>query len=106
MMATCMNVETEDGWCKKIRVGVPKYILDPRNMVDVVLFLVETAGLAALISWEDLEWQRGRLATWSIVKWFRVMYSLRGFELFGPRMLPILNAVKDTAAWAENKEYK
>ena len=99
MMATCMNVETEDGWCQKIRVGVSKYILDPRNMVDMVLLLVETAGLTTLISWANLEWQRGLLAAWSIVKWFRVMYSLRGFELFGPRILPILSALKDTAAF-------
>jgi len=68
-------------------------------MVDVVLLIVETAGLTALISWDDFEWQRGLLAACCIVKWFRVMYSLRGFELFGPRILPILSALKDTAAF-------
>ena len=81
------------------RTSVCNYLADPRNMVDVVLFLLEIVGLAALISWEDLEWQRGLLATWCIVKWFRVMYSLRGFELFGPRILPILSALKDTTAF-------
>eukprot|EP00746_Dinoflagellata_sp_MGD_P045233 gnl/MRDRNA2_/MRDRNA2_210832_c0_seq1.p1 gnl/MRDRNA2_/MRDRNA2_210832_c0~~gnl/MRDRNA2_/MRDRNA2_210832_c0_seq1.p1 ORF type:complete len:290 (-),score=29.61 gnl/MRDRNA2_/MRDRNA2_210832_c0_seq1:323-1099(-) len=32
--------------------------------------------------------------------WFRVLYGLRPFEAFGPRILPILFAVKDTAAFA------
>ena len=64
-----------------------------------MLFLVEIAGLAVLTSWDNHAWQHGLLAAWCIVKWFRVMYSLRGFELFGPRLLPILSALKDTLAF-------
>merc|ERR1719420_1417572 len=33
------------------------------------------------------------------MQWFRVLYGLRPFETFGPRILPILFAVKDTAAF-------
>jgi hypothetical protein len=62
---------------------------------------VEGVGFLALLSGEGRgsAAQRARVAVWCAVTWFQVLYALRGFELFGPRILPILNAVKDTAAF-------
>ena len=78
------------------------YVSDFRNMLDWVRASVEVGGLWALYTWkeeEDSPWQYELVAAWCLVKWFQAMYALRGFDLFGPRILPILRALKDTAAF-------
>jgi hypothetical protein len=64
-----------------------------------VRIAVECVGLLALPSWESSPRQRELVAVWCCVRWLQALYALRGFEVFGPRMLPILSAVKDTAAF-------
>merc|ERR1719421_838811 len=43
--------------------------------------------------------QRTYLALWAFERWWHTMYMLRGFDLFGQRILPIILAIRDTAAF-------
>ena len=76
-----------------------EYVFNLRNVLDWARNAVEFAGLGALSSWDGRPGQRGLVAVWCAVKWLQVLYTLRGFELFGPRILPIFSALKDTAAF-------
>jgi len=76
-----------------------EYVFNLRNVLDWARNAVEFAGLGALSSWDERPGQRGLVAVWCAVKWLQVLYTLRGFELFGPRILPIFSALKDTAAF-------
>ena len=92
-------------WNTAMCVGllIYNYASDFRNMLDWMRAMVEVGGLWALYTWVEEEvhsaWQYELVAAWCLVKWFQAMYALRGFDLFGPRILPILRAVKDTAAF-------
>ena len=92
-------------WNLAMCVGllIYNYASDFRNMLDWMRAMVEVGGLWALYTWVEEEvhraWQYELVAAWCLVKWFQAMYALRGFDLFGPRILPILRAVKDTAAF-------
>ena len=39
---------------------------------------------------------RAIVGLWCAAQWIHALYSLRGFEIFGPRMLPILGAVRES----------
>jgi hypothetical protein len=75
------------------------YIFELRNALDWGRISVEVAGLLALIRWEDRPEQRAVVASWAALKWCQVMYALRGFDLFGPRILPISRALLDTGSF-------
>eukprot|EP00931_Biecheleriopsis_adriatica_P106026 TRINITY_DN80541_c0_g1_i1.p1 TRINITY_DN80541_c0_g1~~TRINITY_DN80541_c0_g1_i1.p1 ORF type:complete len:894 (-),score=141.66 TRINITY_DN80541_c0_g1_i1:174-2822(-) len=68
------------------------------NLLDWFALVLEVLGLASISSSPELmrPWNRGVIAAWCAHSWLRVAYDLRPFEFFGPRFLPILNAVADT----------
>uniref|UniRef100_A0A7S2QJN6 Ion transport domain-containing protein n=1 Tax=Zooxanthella nutricula TaxID=1333877 RepID=A0A7S2QJN6_9DINO len=80
-------------WC-----GIPSLInvVVFQNGMDWMRIVFDTLGLCILAASELGERDRCVLAIWVVFRWLRVLNFLRGFPMFGPRMLPIFKAAKDT----------
>merc|ERR1719421_1626742 len=78
-----------------------KHLLSTRNATDLARLVVMVMGLSSVYTWqEEPTWQqRSLLAMWAFERWWHAMYMLRGFETFGPRILPIIFAIRDTVAF-------
>ncbi|CAE7904920.1 HMA5, partial [Symbiodinium sp. KB8] len=63
-----------------------------------LLYLV-TGYLAIVHQMELQELEQSFLPIFSAMAWLRLLYSLRGERWLGPRLLPILSAVRDTQAF-------
>ena len=68
------------------------HLLNPRNASDLARLAVMVMGLSAIYTWQDETQQRSVVATWAFERWWHAMSMLRGFEMFGPRILPIVSA--------------
>ena len=63
------------------------------NIVDALRIALEIYGIHQLRSGKA---RGGWIAIWCSFRWLRLMYSFRAFSAFGPRILPIFSAVRDT----------
>jgi hypothetical protein len=75
------------------------HLLDIRNAMDLVRLVVMAMGLSSVYTWQDETQQRSVVATWAFERWWHAMSMLRGFEMFGPRILPIVYAIRDTVGF-------
>ena len=68
------------------------HLLDIRNAMDLARLVVMAMGLSSVYTWQDETQQRSVVAMWAFERWWHAMSMLRGFEMFGPRILPIVSA--------------
>ena len=73
-------------------------ILTFDNLADMALLV---AGWFAIVrqSLDTDSLEKPWMAIFCAMSWLRFLYSLRGEEWMGPRLLPILAAIKDTSVF-------
>jgi hypothetical protein len=82
--------------CHKLRCFC-RYICTLEQASDWTAITTDILGMCAVWSGWNEGLRRMILAIWVGMRWLRALYGLRGFERIGPKMLPILNALQDTA---------
>eukprot|EP00435_Cladocopium_sp_Y103_P042240 s2865_g11.t1 len=73
-------------------------ILDFDNLADIAYIV---AGWVAIVrqALDPTKLEKPWMSIFSAMAWLRALYSLRGETWMGPRLLPIISALKDTAAF-------
>jgi len=80
-----------------LNVNIPPF-LDIDQVTDMGYQVLGCVALfKQLINLDEFE--KGMMAVFSAMAWFRFCYSLRGEPWFGPRILPILFALRDTVVF-------
>ena len=69
------------------------------NAADALYLVGGWLAIARQLSIGSDELEKPWMAVFSAAAWLRLLYSLRGETWMGPRLLPILSAVKDTVAF-------
>ncbi|CAE7788476.1 HMA5 [Symbiodinium sp. CCMP2456] len=67
------------------------------SLADLLYLVTGYLGIVHQMELQELE--RSFLPVFSAMAWLRLLYSLRGERWLGPRLLPILSAVRDTQAF-------
>eukprot|EP00439_Symbiodinium_sp_Y106_P082777 s301_g22.t1 len=67
------------------------------SLADLLYLVTGYLGIVRQIELRELE--QSFLPVFSAMAWLRLLYSLRGERWLGPRLLPILSAVRDTQAF-------
>ena len=80
-----------------LNVNIPPF-LDIDQVTDMGYQVLGCVALFKQLNKLD-ELEKGLMAVFSAMAWFRFCYSLRGEPWFGPRILPILFALRDTVVF-------
>ncbi|CAK9100573.1 unnamed protein product [Durusdinium trenchii] len=73
------------------------HILDFDNLADVAYITIGWCAILRQASASGLE--KPFMGLFSALAWLRALYTFRGETWMGPRLLPILSAIKDTKAF-------
>jgi hypothetical protein len=84
--------ESKD-WCGILR-QICSYICTTEQFWDWGGIMADVLGMITV--WSDGVASRMILAFWVGTRWMRCLYGLRGYERIGQKMLPILQALRDT----------
>lgn len=69
------------------------------NAADVLYIVTGWLALVRQLSADPRHLEKPWMAVFSALSWLKLLYSLRGETWMGPRLLPILSAIKDTFAF-------
>lgn len=69
------------------------------NAADVLYIVTGWLALMRQLSADPGDLEKPWMAVFSALSWLKLLYSLRGETWMGPRLLPILSAIKDTFAF-------
>ena len=69
------------------------------NAADVLYIVTGWLALVRQLSADPRDLEKPWMAVFSALSWLKLLYSLRGETWMGPRLLPILSAIKDTFAF-------
>lgn len=69
------------------------------NAADVLYIVTGWLALVRQLSADPGDLEKPWMAVFSALSWLKLLYSLRGETWMGPRLLPILSAIKDTFAF-------
>ena len=73
--------------------------VDFDNISDVGYLLVGWLAIVRQLSLGTRELEKPLMSVWCAMVWLKALYDLRGESFMGPRLLPILAALKDTFAF-------
>ena len=77
-----------------------RYFTNVTNGFDVIKLWLNFSCFRAVAEWEGTDGQRAFLAASGGLQWFKIVWSLRVFEVFGPRIYAVLYALRDNATIA------
>jgi len=85
----------------KLRCGhrILQYFVEIGNWIDWTCIIMAVSGTHAIATFQGNMYDRGRVGLFCASQWLRLMYSFRALNWCGPRLMPILYAVKDTGAF-------
>lgn len=69
------------------------------NAADVLYIVTGWLALMRQLSADPGDLEKPWMAVFAALSWLKLLYSLRGETWMGPRLLPILSAIKDTFAF-------
>lgn len=98
-VAVLHGKKTIEEFCQYIMLKCIRkvHILDFDNLADVAYITIGWCAILRQASDPSLE--KPFMAVFSGLAWLRALYTFRGEIWMGPRLLPILSAIKDTQAF-------
>ena len=76
-----------------------KCSVDLGNVMDFIYLAVGWSAISLHLEHQEPAVEKPIMSVFCVLVWLRALYSLRGESWLGPRLLPILWAVKDTLAF-------